>query len=27
MVLKARAALVDELYGAPSARVIAIDER
>jgi feruloyl-CoA synthase len=27
MVLKHRAALVDELYGAPSARVIAIDER
>ena len=27
MVLKTRAALVGELYGAPSARVIAIDER
>ena len=27
MVLKARAAQVDELYGAPSSRVIAIDER
>jgi feruloyl-CoA synthase len=27
MVLRHRAALVDELYGAPSARLITIDER